>query len=184
MTKRLLSVSLIVISLLCGCGKVRYAIQSPGNFRGDILPQAGPTLTRDKIDYEIFQFEDKVIFHFINRYDAPIELTDQTVLFDATGHSFSVESQTVVPGASGRVIVPPSNAISRGPSSPVSAEVHIGGYDEGGILRDERGRYGSANMARDFRWPNGRTARFRFIFRKGEEMIAHEWTLSRDKKTN
>jgi hypothetical protein len=179
MSKRPLSVSLLVISLLCGCGKVRYSVVAPPQAKGEIAPHAGPVISRDKIDYEIFQLEDKVVFHFVNRYDRPIELTTQTALFDSTGYRFAIEPQTVAPEQSGRVILPPSNAIPDGPSSPVSAEIHIGGYDDGGMVRDERGRYGSAAMSRDFRWPNGRTARFRFVYRIGEETLTHEWTLSR-----
>jgi hypothetical protein len=181
MMKRLSFVSIAVASLVMGCGKTRYEIVAPPQARGEIAPHAGPVFSRDKIDYEIFQLEDKVVFHFVNRHDIPIELSPQTVLFDSTGHSFSVESQTVAPDQSGRVIVPPSNPISRGPTSPISAEVRIGGYDEGGMIPDDRGRYGGASMARDFRWPAGRTARFRFVFRVGEETITHEWTLSREK---
>ncbi len=168
------------ISLLAGCGKVRYAIVAPPQNRGEIVPHAGPIISRDKIDYEIFQLEDKVIFHFVNRSDVPVELSSQSVLFDATGHSFSIEPQTLAPDQSGQVIVPPSNPISRGPSSPISAEVRIGGYDDGGIVRDERSAYGSATLSRDFRWPGGRTARFRFVFIAGDKTITHEWTLSRE----
>lgn len=182
MCKRsLLLVSLGVISLLSGCGKVRYEIVAPSQVRGEIAPHAGPVMSRDQIDYEIFQLEDKVIFHFVNRMDRPIELSTQSVLFDSTGHSFSIEPQTLAPDQSGRVIVPPSNPIPRGQGSPISAEVRIGGYDDGGMIRDERSEYGSAPMVRDFRWPAGRTARFRFVFRAGDETISHDWTLSREK---
>lgn len=168
-------------SLLAGCGKVRYEIVAPPEARGEIAPLAGPILSRDKIDYEIFQADSKVIFHFVNRRDKPITLRGQTVLFDATGYSFAVEPQTVAPEQSGRVIVPPSNPIAREPSSPISTEIRVGGYDDGGIISDDRSAYGSVPMTRDFRWPVGKTARFRFVFTSGEETITHEWTLTREK---
>lgn len=169
------------VSLLAGCGKVRYAIVAPPEARGEVAPLAGPIITRDKIDYEVFQAQDKVVFHFVNRHDVPVTLSTQTVLFDATGYSFAVEPQTIAPEQSGRVIVPPGNPIQRGSGSPITSEVRVGGYDDGGIIHDERSAYGSAPMSRDFRWPAGRTARFRFVFTIGEETITHEWTLTRDK---
>lgn len=181
MNYRPLSVSLLVVSLLCGCGKTRYEIVAPPQARGEIAPNAGPIISRDKIDYEIFQLEDKVVFHIVNRHDRPIELSGQTVLLDSTGYSFAVEPQTIGPNQSGRVIVPPSNPIARDPNSPVNVEVRIGGYDEGGLIQDDRSRYGSASLARDFRWPNGRTARFRFVYRIADETLTHEWTLAREK---
>lgn len=171
----------LFLGLLAGCGKVRYEIVAPAAARGEVAPHAGPIVSRDDIDYEVFQLEDRVIFHFVNRRDRPIELSNQSILFDSTGHSFAIEPQTLAPDQSGRIVVPPANPISRGPSSPISAEVRIGGYDEGGMIRDDRSRYGSAPMSRDFRWPSGRTARFRFVFTAGDETITHEWTLSREK---
>jgi hypothetical protein len=182
MEYRHLSVVLLVASLLWGCGKVRYEVVAPPEARGAILPHAGAVVSRDQIDYEIFQLENKVVFHLVNRHDRPIELTAQSILFDATGYRFSIEPQTIAPGASGRVIVPPNNPIARD-QAPVNVEVRVGGYDDGGLIRDDRSRYGSASLARDFRWPNGRTARFRFVYRIGDETLTHEWTLERSSKS-
>lgn len=181
MMKPLSYVTLFAVSLLAGCGKLRYEIVAPASARGEIAPNAGVVMSREGIDYEVFELQGKVIFHFLNKTGESVRLTNESLMFDSTGQSFAMETMALAPDQSGRIVVPPGNPVARGPRSPISAGVRFGGYDEGGMIRDERSAYGSAPMARDFRWPAGTNARFRFVFAVGEKSIAQEWTLRREK---
>jgi hypothetical protein len=185
-------ITILLTNAGCASGR-RYEVVAPGTARGAVLPNAGTIVTRDKIDYEVFQAEDKVIVRFVNRTGQPIKLTEQSASFDAAGRSFAVGPEELAPDQSGRIVLPATLAVEHTRTPTVATEVRIGGVDEGGIIgtrRDvenndaEGGSIGStAAPPPGFRWPPNALARVRFVYHVGEsvEDVTHEWAIRRTK---
>lgn len=174
----------IGLTIFAGCGNAaRYEVVAPPEVRGTVPLNAGQTFARDGIDYEAFQAEDKLVVRFVNRTKGPLRLTGDSVIRDARGRSFTVESQTLGPDQSGRVLLPPGLAdeVQVGERRPIASEVRVGGVDEGGIIppRDENvTRTGPATSDR-FQWRSGQVARLTLAFDAAGTPITHVWTVRR-----
>jgi hypothetical protein len=187
------SASFLAIGLFAtGCeSAARYEVAGGGTGRAEIPRNAGAIVTRDKIDYEIFQADEKVIVRFVNRTGQPLKLTEQSFTQDAGGRSFAVEPQELAADESGRVILPPTSAVERVRPAAIPAEVEVGGVDEGGIIGTRRDLQnndaagGSISAAAapppGFRWPPNARVRLRLVYRVGDsaEDLTHEWSLRR-----
>lgn len=188
------SLLLIAAALVGGTGcnsSSRYDVVAPGSARGPIPRNAGTIVTRDKIDYEVFQADDKIIVRFVNRTGQPLKLTEQSVAIDAGGRSFAIEPQEVAADQSGRIVVPPAYAVDRTRTTPVATEVHVGGVDEGGIIGTRRdienndatgGAIGAAAAPPPgFRWPPNAQARLKLTFHVGDSTqdLSHDWSFRR-----
>lgn len=162
------------LASVIGCASTaHYEVVSPGQARGGITANAGRIVSRDKIDYELFRLEDKVVIRFVNRTGVPIRLNEQSVSVDSTGRAFMIDPQEVAPDEAGRVILPPSFGVDRNRPAAVATPVRIGGIDEGGLIGTRRdiesnvasGASGSAAApAPGFRWRAGTQARVRLVY--------------------
>lgn len=181
-----------ILLLAAGCeSTARYDVVAPAASRGEVPRNAGAVVNRDKIDYEIFQAEDKLIVRFVNRTGQLLKVAEQSVMLDAVGRSFAVETQEIAPDQSGRAVLPPAFAAERRRSVSIATEVEIGGVDEGGMIGsrrdiqnniDDGGSAGSAAAPpAGFRWPAGSLARLRLVYHVGDsvEGLTHEWAIRR-----
>lgn len=188
-----LTVALALVAL-GGCNNdVGYSVVAPATARGEVPRNAGAIVTRDKIDYEVVQDQDKVIVRFVNRTGQPLRLTEQSVMFDSSGRTFAVDSQDIPPDQAGRVLLPPAFAVDQAHAAPVATEVRVGGVDEGGLIGTRRdieineGSGGSpgarAAPPPGFRWPVNGQARLRLVYRVGDagDELTHNWTLRRSR---
>jgi hypothetical protein len=176
---------LVAASIGCETNR-RYEVVAPADSRGAVAPNAGAIVSRDKLDYEVFSTQGKVIVRFINRTGAPLELGEESVTFDSTGRPFAVEPQSIAPDQSGRVVLPPSDAAEKGPRPPVLNEVEVGGVDEGGLISPRRDRQHASGISATaapepgFRWRPGGVARLRLVFVGPNNVeFTHDWTLRR-----
>lgn len=188
-----ISVSFLASILVAvGCeSTARFNVVAPTTARGEVPRNAGAIVSRDKIDYEVFQAEDKVIVRFVNRTGQPLRLTEQSVILDAGGRAFAVDPQDLPPDQSGRLVLPPASAAQQARPSAIVTKVEIGGVDEGGLIgtrrdiqnNDAAGGSTGATAAPPpgFRWTPGTLARVRLIYRVGEspDDLTHEWTIRR-----
>ena len=176
--------ALFPLAWLVGCaGNAKYEIVSPIEASGPIPRDVGATFPRDRIEYEVYQVDEKVVLRFVNRTQGPLRLTEQSTMTDAKGRAFIVDAQDIAPDQSGRLVVPPGPAASTDePRRPIATEVHVGGVDEGGILRrrDENVARPEPTRSTLFDWPGGQTARFHLIFDVNGTPLIHDWILRRD----
>ena len=189
-----LAAGLALVALSPGCNSAaRYDVVAPASARGEVAQNAGPILSRDNIDYEVFQAQEKVIVRFVNRTGQPMRLTEQSVILDTAGRSYAVEPQEVPQDQAGRIVLPPATAVDTARPAPIATEVHVGGVDEGGLIGTRRDvesnragggpRGATAAPEPGFRWPVNGQARLRLAYRVGEatEDLMHDWTIRRSR---
>ena len=168
---------------LVGCANAtRYEIVAPPDARGPVPREVGTSFTKDRVEYEVYQVEDKVIVRFVNRTTGPLTLTDASTMTDGRGKAFAVDAQSVGPDQSGRLVVPPGpTAAEAERRRPIAGEVHVGGVDEGGLIRrrDENVARPEPTTSGLFAWPAGQTARLRLRFDADGTPLTHEWILRR-----
>lgn len=172
------------LATLSGCGNAqRYEVVSPPELRGDVPLNAGQRFTKDDVEYEAFQAEDKLVVRFVNRTKGPLRLLGESGIVDGRGRAFAVEAQQLGPDQSGRVLLPPGLAeeVLRGERRPIATEVRVGGVDDGGIIapRDENDRRPDASESDRFRWRSGQVARLTLAFDADGKPITHVWTIRR-----
>ena len=184
--------SFVAIGLFtAGCeSAARYEVAGGGTARAEVLRNAGAIVTRDKIDYEIFQADNNVVVRFVNRTGQPLKLTEPSFTQDAGGRSFAIEPQEVALDESGRAVLPPTSAVERARPVAIPAEVEV---DEGGIIGTRRDVQnndaaggsisGAAAPPPGFRWPTNARVRLRLVYRVGDSAddLIHEWSFRRMK---
>lgn len=161
-----------------GCARSRYELATPA-----LVPiEAGGTPvslpSRDGVNYELRQVDNKLVLRFVNTSAAAIELSATSELLDSTGASYPVEPQKLGSMVSGRVILPPrveqSSRWSPAPSE-AGSPTDDGVFSVGRVPLTAYQR----EPVRTFDWPVDASATVRLRWTIEGKPIEHEFVVRR-----
>jgi hypothetical protein len=180
-----------------GCAHYEYDIVEPSDLSQRIGTKSALSIPMEPIHYEAISSNDRLVIQIHNETDEPIKLLgEDSFAVDPHGQSHPLPTQTIAPGASARLILPPVRPTFQqsGPSVGVGVGVGVGhnygraGYRHGfagdPYFYDDYPRYYAMqdDGTRYWEWTgDGTEVRVRIVYRRSDSQFHHDFVFRRVK---
>jgi hypothetical protein len=173
---------LMMYILLGGCAPIGFeANLEGGGARVEVSDSQDTVITAEPIQFRMRPVESRLVLWIDNLSDTPVELLgNSSEVVDPEGESHPVAGQTIAPGASLKLILPP---MALGESQPAAASPSpVGSYDRPGFIPVPGSDGAGDPYDQHWKWDSGLDVELNLSFEQADHQFQRHLSLRKVRK--
>lgn len=183
----------LLVPLFGGCTQYQYELTQPRELAQPLSGKSAVDVPIEPLTYELQIADNRLVMQIHNDADEAIKLVgDDSYVVDPEGESHPLQSTTIAPQSSAKLILPPQQLIERQRSPVFGFGVGVGfssayplrrGYWNSALDEVDAPRYYAVEDGgtRFWEWKGEGAIRMRLTYERGEKRWHHELQFSRRK---